>query len=142
MSSTPKESISLELRRQDGRTVVASLDRWSVSGVGCNVELAYEDRVLTVCHDDYFSAMIELRRRLEREGLVPLINAARRDVWASGMAREMGAGLRAYVLVPGRRSNTTHLISIFEPASTEDVGTVDEQERFMHAWVTSLSPRA
>jgi hypothetical protein len=142
MSSAPKESISLELRAQGGRSVVATLDRWTVPGVGCTVELVYEDRVLTVSHNDYFSAMIELRRRLERERLVPLLNAARRDVWASGMARDMGAGLRAYVLVPGRPPDTTHLVSIFEPASTEDVGTVDEQERFMQAWVTSLPPRA
>ena len=55
-------------------------------------------------------------------------------MWASGMARDMGAGLKAYALTIGCRPTQDDLVDIFDPAEQALVGTVAEQERQFKKW--------
>lgn len=96
--------------------------------------------VVTSEAGDLFEALARLRRKLEPLGYRLLLNGARRNAWASGMARDMGGGRRAYLLTMGRPSRMEDLVDIFEPAPEAEVGTVEEQETFMRLWVESISP--
>jgi hypothetical protein len=60
----------------------------------------------------------------------------RRDVWVSGMGRDMGIGLQAYLLsdpAEGRRP----LRSIFDPAPPDTIGTVAEQREYSDQWLAA-----
>ena len=82
---------------------------------------------------DYFEALIAIRRELEAKQIRLLCWGARKDVWASGMQRDMGAGMTAYQLLEDG-TNNPDARSIFEYASPETVGTVDEQKANAEAW--------
>jgi hypothetical protein len=54
---------------------------------------------------------------------------ARPDVFPSGMSSQMSGGRKAYRHHLGRRPTREDLVDVFDPASCEDVVTIDEQER-------------
>ena len=84
--------------------------------------------------NNYFDALIALRMELEPLGIKLLCFGARKDVWASGMQRDMDAGMRAYLLSAhgeGRKPER----SIFEFAVPESIGTVLEQREYADAWL-------
>lgn len=89
---------------------------------------------------DYFAALREVRLSMERAGLRLCCAGARRDTWASGTQRDMGQGLRCYVLSTPRTAHRPSDLGIFDEASPELVGTVAEQEASFNAW--AASPRA
>ena len=66
-----------------------------------------------------------------------LVKGAARHVWASGMSRSMGGGIKAYQLEKGVASSLDRMVNIFEPADEAEVGTVAEQEAFYSDWLTS-----
>jgi len=107
----------------------------------CHLELNLDDgRMLSASGSDYFACLVSIRRELEAEGIVVCCQGARKDVWPSGMARDMAAGLQAYVLTIGRTPLRHELVAIFDPADRKLIGTVAEQERYFKLWWSS--PRA
>jgi len=86
---------------------------------------------------DVFECLCRIRGRLDHEGVRLCCNGARRDVWPSGMGRDMGGGFRAYVLEIGRRASLADLVDIFDPAPIQSIATVDEQRRFSEKWLAS-----
>ena len=56
---------------------------------------------LRVRGPDQFECLLRLRTELEPLGYRTLVNGARLDVWPSGMARQMAAGRKCYVLTMG-----------------------------------------
>ena len=100
-----------------------------------HLELGLRDgRTLLADDGDYFECLVTVRRVLEQEGALVCCQGARPDVWPSGMARDMGAGLKAYVLVNGKVPTLDDLVDVFEPAEPTAVGTVAEQEKRRDAW--------
>ncbi len=96
--------------------------------------LRFNDQEITVGNPDYFHAMQEIRLQLEKDGIFLNCYGASRNVYPSGMAIDMGQGLKAYRLKIGEHGERSSLVSIF--ASGEDVilSTVAEQEQFYQDW--------
>jgi len=65
-------------------------------GPVCKLTSAYRGKTLEAEAPDFFEALCLIRRRLESEGLIPFCYGASLNVYPSGMARDMGAGLKAY----------------------------------------------
>jgi hypothetical protein len=86
---------------------------------------------------DFFQALRLIRTELESDDIRLRCAGARRDVWASGMQRDMGMGLRAYILTIPRTANRPEEVSIRDPAPDELLGTVAEQEQFFRDWLES-----
>jgi hypothetical protein len=105
------------------------------SGDQCHLQLSLDDgRTFTAVAMDYFACLISVRRELEAEGLVVCCQGARKNVWPSGMGRDMGAGLVAYVLTIGRAPRRDEQVQVLAPADAELIGTVTEQEQHFEAW--------
>jgi len=85
----------------------------------CVVELRFDERTIIGKSEDFFVALIQVRRTLEMENVFVLIYGASKNVWPSAMARSMGAGLRAYKMTMGKQALKTDLVEIF--ASGPDV---------------------
>ena len=83
------------------------------------------DERWTAIAADAFEALCSLRGRLEPEGYVFGLEGARPNVWPSGMARDMGGGLRAYVNDSERirKREALEMINVFDP--TDIVNVVD-----------------
>jgi hypothetical protein len=88
--------------------------------------------------DDYFDCMIKIRARLEEMNIKMLCNAARYDVYPSRMLRQMGKGVKGYRLTLGNQASEKDLVDIFEVASGESIGTVQQQQEYYNKWLDSL----
>jgi hypothetical protein len=83
---------------------------------------------------DQFECLLLARVELEPQGFRFLVNGARRNVWPSGMARDMGGGRKAYVLVLGQPGRP-ELVDIFETADESQIALVQEQRDFFQTWL-------
>jgi len=99
------------------------------------LEMRFEDgRQASAAEGDYFTSLLQIRRELEPAGIRILCQGARRDVWPSGMAIDMSAGLKAYVLERGQHDSRPALVDVFDPADDAEVGSIADQEAYRDAW--------
>ena len=82
-------------------------------------------------------ALARVRLQLEPQGLIPVCYGASRRVFPSGMARDMGRGLKAYKLALGETASTDDLVEIFATGPDVQPTTVAEQRAFFEAWLDS-----
>lgn len=87
---------------------------------------------------DFFEAMCDIRRHLEKMDMLLLCYGSSRNVFPSSMSRSMGYGVKAYRLVLGEPARTNDLVSIFDSGPDISPVSVDEQKHFYHTWLTSL----
>ena len=85
---------------------------------------------------DYFDAMCEIRKQLEPDGWRLLCYGGSRNVYPSGMARDLGRGLKAYKTKIGRQAN--ELVSIFDSGPDIEPSSVDEQKDHGQRWFRSI----
>ena len=62
--------------------------------------------------------------------------SGRRNVWPSAMSRQMGGGVKAYILTTGQPA--TEIVLIFDPDPKPDGSSVAEQEAYSQGWLESL----
>jgi hypothetical protein len=123
-SSPSDQRSTLRLRLQEGEL--------------CRITVVGGGEVLEYVASDFFSALIELRRPLDRRATKLLCAGARIDVYPSAMSRDMSRGRKAYVTRQGQRTAREDLVSIFDPASASRVGTIEEQAYFHATWLKSV----
>jgi hypothetical protein len=87
---------------------------------------------------DIFSCLCDLRKSLEQLGWYILCNGSRENAWASTMSRQMGGGFKIYLLTMGEEMDRKNLVHIFQEASFEELGTVDQQFDFYKRWLKSV----
>ena len=124
-------------RAIDGELMVCD-ERWDGPRAICDLSLHFDGTVMTASSSDYFEALRDLRRRLDAIGLRPSIYGASRNVWPSGMCRDMGLGCTAYRMTLGRPALQADLVSIFDTGPDVEPVGVDEQRAFFDAWLASL----
>lgn len=81
-----------------------------------------------------FETLVRLRRQLEPDGLMVAVQGARRDTWASGMARDMGGGMQVYVIRPGLPARPEDLVETLDDPPPDQMAAVDEQQAPFKAW--------
>jgi hypothetical protein len=125
----------VEVRMADGSTVAATVS-FRENDPACRLRLIAAGIDESATGTDYFASFAEIRRRLAKRNLLPQCYGASRNVWPSGMARDMGQGLAAYRLTMGRPARER--VHIF--ASGPDIDPVgpEEQRAFALAWFRSL----
>lgn len=105
----------------------------------CSLTLKYPGGTCSAVARDYFEAMCRIRQQLEAEGISLHCYGASRNVYPSGMARDMGRGLQAYKLVLGRPADGKDLVSIFANGHDVQPATVAEQKAWFEAWLRSIA---
>lgn len=83
---------------------------------------------------DMFESLVRLRCQLEPDGWMIAVQGARRDTYPSGMARDMGGGMKVYVMRPGHHASMDDLVETLADAPVEQLGTVAEQRACRDAW--------
>lgn len=111
---------------------IFTMDR---SDDNCTLTLRYQGKQITASGTDYFEALCTIRKQLELEGLTPLCYGTSRRCFPSGMARDMGAGLKVYKLQLGRKSRMADLMETFRSGPDVEPASVAEQRAFFDQWL-------
>jgi hypothetical protein len=87
---------------------------------------------------DYFEALCEVRLKLEERGLLVASYGGSRNLFLSGMCRDMGAGLDGYRVTLGKKPGRENLVGIFDTGPDVQPATVAEQRAFQREWLRSI----
>ena len=85
-----------------------------------------------------FDALAAFRLFLEARGYLLLCNVARKDTYISRMAKEMGGGVKVYVLHPGLQARMNEMVDALGEAPLDLVTTVAQQRTAYEQWLASL----
>jgi len=108
----------------------------------CTISIAIRGKQISCSDRDFFEAFCRVRERLENEGLIPLCYGASRNVFPSGMLRDMADGLQAYRLVMGQRVGRGDAVSIFDMGPDIEPVSVQVQANFYRQWIESTWSKA
>ena len=108
----------------------------------CRLQLQFAGRDVVGEASDYFEAMCRIREQLESTGWRPICYGASRNVYPSGMGRDMGRGLKAYRMQLGQLTKRSDLVRIFETGPDVDPVSVAVQRAFWKDWMKSIMDEA
>ena len=117
------------------KAIVYGEQSWAGNNRICSIQLLCDDVEITDQADDFFESLCKVRNRLEALGLRPHCYGASENVYPSGMARDMGGGLRAYKLVIGKHAKTEDLVGIFDSGDDVRPVSVEQQRTFWKRWL-------
>jgi hypothetical protein len=89
---------------------------------------------------NYFYSLCRIREQLESLGWRPFCYGANRNCFPSGMAADMGQGLKVYRTQLGSRDAST-LVRVFDEGPDVEPVTVEEQRAFRKRWSESKGSR-
>jgi hypothetical protein len=104
----------------------------------CRLTFQYPGGKVAAEASDYFEAMCQIRLELEKAGWRPVCFGSSRNVYPSGMCRDMGGGLKAYKLQLGHPAKLADLVTIFDSGPDVEPTSVEEQRQFFDRWLQSL----
>src|SRR4051812_45315099 len=110
---TERTTVTLETADGKPRALTLQLSENDDDSVTLRIDEPSEYSGLAFSAADFFSALADLRTRMEKDGLHVRCAGSCRDVYPSGMARSMGAGRKAYRLKRGAPARTADLVDIF-----------------------------
>lgn len=88
--------------------------------------------------DNFFEALIEIRKKLEKKKIKLLCKGCCKNVYPSAMILNMGSGRKAYSLTIGEPARLDSLVDIFSTCEVQEYASVDEQFNFFTKWLASI----
>ena len=141
---TKEKQFEIQLSDLKGASFPATLDcevkYWNEGGFShrvCRITLRYGKEKIEASDRDFFEAFCRVREQLEIVGLIPMCYGASRNVFPSGMCRDMGNGLQAYRMKMGSGTVRGDLVSIFDSGADVDPVSVGQQKEFFAEWLES-----
>lgn len=99
------------------------------------IEAIFDDTIITVQEEYYFTALQKLRKQLFKQGFDICCYGAKKNVYPSPM---MMNSSKAYLLKTGRQAKADDIVDIFTPCNLGEITTVEEQNLFYQEWIQSL----
>ncbi|MGI9199533.1 MAG: hypothetical protein ACR2QL_00640 [Woeseiaceae bacterium] len=132
---------------KDGSTEAAEIEWWvdEIRQLGqpkSTVKVTVGSRSREKSGFDFFEAFQKARKPFESDGFRFLCYGASLKVWPSGMARDMGGGMKAYRLYEDRRPSMDDLVQIFASGEGVIPSTVEEQTSYAEAWFEKATGRS
>jgi len=128
----------VEVQLLKGPNVTAALLRYGQEAMDCVIHLTYGDRVVTGSARDFFDALCEVRKELERDDVFLNCYGASLNVFPSGMGRDMGRGLKPYRMTIGQPAQRSDQVGLFETGPDVLPTTVQAQHEHFQAWLSAL----
>jgi hypothetical protein len=104
-------------------------------GGSCKLTLRTGDTEFSATSSDFFDALVQLRRRLEKHQIFPVCYGASRNVYPTDLSRAAAQGLMAVRWGAGKRV-PGNLVFIFHSGPDVEPVTVAEQREAHQRWVT------
>ncbi len=106
-------------------------------GDGVKVALLLNDLKISKEADNFFEALIEIRKELEEKDIKLLCKGCCLNVYPSAMLLNMGSGIKAYELTLNEQAKMSSLVNIFESCELEEYASISEQYNFFNKWCSS-----
>ncbi len=149
MPNIPENSLGqrkISLKNMQGKLLLATVDLgcrdWNEDGrrrTECRITLRWAEDEVECVDWNFFESLKRVREQLAVLGLYPVCYGASRNIVITGMAIDMGLGMRIY---KGAKLNTfptrNQLVHLFESGEDVEPVSVEEQEEFRREWVESL----
>ena len=122
-------------------TVELGVKDWSENNqryTECRIKLTWSGGEVECIAGIFFECFKRVREKLAKQGIYPLCYGASRKVVITGMAAEMGLGLKVYKAEIGSFPSRKQLVSIFDYGEDIESVTVEVQEKFQRQWVRSM----
>ena len=103
----------------------------------CRITFEMGDYSISIEAENYFYALIDLRRKMESQNVKVLCKGASKYVYPSPMILSMGDAIKAYRLTLGRQASMKDLVNIFEPCKSDEYASIDEQLAYYKEWERS-----
>jgi hypothetical protein len=105
----------------------------------CRLRFTFRGQIVEAEASDYFEAFCKIRLELEKEKIIPFCYGASLNVYPSGMARDMGKGLKAYRMTIGKDARTEDVVDIFADGPDVIPAYVKLQRDYWHEWRESVA---
>jgi hypothetical protein len=131
-------SQELKIQHLNGEISTGEIYYHRIDDYSCDWNLVFISPVtkkFETTNSDMFECLIDLRQELARHSYRPLCNGARKDVYPSGMCRDMAGGNAAYIMRIGQSANLEDLVNIFDYAEPNLIATVEEQLSFYESCI-------
>ncbi|WP_218011022.1 hypothetical protein, partial [Herbidospora mongoliensis] len=132
MQTSPEEAIQLDVVDHEGKTTGATLTLYD--SVPARLTFKCRSLLMDVEGEDLLDCLIDLRRRLEAEGLNLCCQGARADVWPSGLLRQFTNGRFGYVLASKPPGNPPEEVDLFAPAQPHEIASIEQQREAVFRW--------
>lgn len=137
-SSVDREVVLLN---EQGEHYLGKIKGFLLEDNNVRLDLVVLDQVIdyiSVIDRDFFESLIQIRIILEKKGFYILCNGARKDVYPSGMTRDMFKGVTAYKIQLGVKVQVDDRVNIFDECSRDFIVTPQEQRDFYNHWLKSF----
>ncbi len=102
------------------------------------IEFELNNKQYRFMNDNYFSALIEVRKELENSNMQICCCGSAKNVYPSVMQLSMGTGSIAYKLYLGQKAKMIDTVNIFDYNKELEYVTIKEQKEFYDKWLKSL----
>ncbi len=106
-------------------------------GDGVELTILLNDLKISKEADNFFEALIEIRKELEEKDIKLLCKGCSLNVYPSAMILNMGTGIKAYQLTMNEQAKMSSLVNIFETCELEEYASISEQYNFFNEWCSS-----
>ncbi len=104
----------------------------------CTINYIKDDYQITVEAENYFFALLELRKKIEPTGIKILCKGCSKYVYPSPMIISMGNAMNAYELKLGKQATMKDLVSIFDPCDPDEYASIEDQYDYYQKWISSI----
>lgn len=136
-----EEICKIDIRLGDGNLIRSELYLYNEdpnNNEFVKIELHYLDKVVECSSENYFDALVKLRRILEKDNMQILCKGANKDVYPSAMQLNMGYVRQAYKLTMHQQAKLKDVVDIFDSSSVADCVSIDEQKKYFDLWTESM----
>lgn len=100
------------------------------------INLYLDEMFFSAKSENYFYALLELRKKLESQDVKLLCKGCCRNVYPSPMSIDMCGGLVAYSMKMGKEADKK--VRIFDDCELEEYATIEEQRLFYKQWYEDI----
>lgn len=102
------------------------------------LEITVDNQKLSYKSENFFSALLNLRKELEKKNIQIICNGAAKNIYPSPMQMCMGSGRTAYKLCMGKQARNLDVVDIFDCDEGLEFSNIEDQSKYYAEWLKSI----
>ncbi|GAA0127534.1 hypothetical protein UT300019_34400 [Clostridium sp. CTA-19] len=102
------------------------------------LEVNIDGQKISYKSENFFSALLNLRKELEKKNIQIICNGAAKNIYPSTMQMSMGSGRTAYRLCMGNQAKNSDMVDIFDYDEDLEFANIEEQSKYYTEWLKSI----
>ena len=102
------------------------------------LELNIDSQKICYKSENFFSALQNLRKELEKKNIQIICNGTAKNIYPSSMQMSMGSGRAAYKLCIGEQARNSDAVDIFDCDEELEFVNIEEQHKYYAEWLKSI----